>query len=73
VFPTSALPRPLPESVSLSIMESLLTELATTGNNAVPYLLTRDLHRGWGRGQDALVLRIVKIIAERDVSTWVWV
>jgi hypothetical protein len=55
-----------------SIMESLLTALAMQGNENVQRQLISALHRGWGREQDALVLRIVEMIAERDPSEWVW-
>jgi hypothetical protein len=55
-----------------AIMESLLTELAARGNRNVQRHLIQALHRGWGRGQDALVLRIVKIIAEQDSLEWAW-
>jgi hypothetical protein len=55
-----------------SLIAPLLTELAMQGNENVRRWLIRELHRGWGRGQDALVLRIVEMIAERDPSEWVW-
>jgi hypothetical protein len=54
------------------IMESLLTELAMKGNATVQQQLISILHRGWGRGQDALVLRVVAIIADRDSSESIW-
>jgi hypothetical protein len=56
-----------------SIMEPLLTALVMQGNETVRQQLISVLHRGWGRGQDALVMRIVeKMIAERDPSKWGW-
>jgi hypothetical protein len=57
-----------------SIMEPLLTELAARGNTDVQKWLIQHMHRGWGRGQDALMMRIVEMIAERDSSEsdWVW-
>jgi len=55
-----------------SLIESLLTHLATTGNETVRRQLISALHRGWGRGQDALVLRIVAMIAERDSAESIW-
>jgi hypothetical protein len=54
-----------------SIMESLLTALVMQGNENVQRQLISALHRGWGRGQDDLVLRIVAMIAERTSSEWV--
>jgi hypothetical protein len=55
-----------------SIMESLLTELARKGNEEIQDRIIRTLHRGWGRGQDALVLRVVAIITERDSAESIW-
>jgi hypothetical protein len=55
-----------------SLMEPLLTALATSGNTDVQRWLIRELHRGWGRGQDALVMRIVQTIADRTSSERVW-
>jgi hypothetical protein len=56
-----------------SLIAALLTELAMKGNQTVRQQLISALHRGWGRGQDALVLRIVEMITERDSSKWVWI
>jgi len=55
-----------------SSIASLLTELATTGDEDAQYVLTRDLHRGWGRGQDDLVVRVLAIIADRVSSGAEW-
>jgi hypothetical protein len=56
-----------------AIIASLLTELATGGNTNVQRWLISALRHGWGRGQDALVLRVVAIIAKREESwEWIW-
>jgi hypothetical protein len=55
-----------------SLIEALLTELEMKGNEIVQRDLISAVRRGWGRGQDALVLRIVEMIAERYPSEWVW-
>jgi hypothetical protein len=55
-----------------SLIAPLLTELVTTGNENIQRQLISELHRGWGQGQDALVMRIVEMIAERDSSERVW-
>jgi hypothetical protein len=55
-----------------AIIEALLTELATRGNTDVRQQLISVVHRGWGRGQDALVMDIVGMIAARDSLEWVW-
>jgi hypothetical protein len=56
-----------------AIIESLLTELAMQGNENVQRKLISALRRGWGHGQDDLVMRIMEIIAKRDPSDVVWV
>jgi hypothetical protein len=55
-----------------SLIAALLTELAMKGNERVQRQLISALHRGWGRGQDDLVMHVVERIAERDPSGWVW-
>jgi hypothetical protein len=55
-----------------SLIAALLTELAMQGNETVQRQLISALRRGWGRGQDDLVVRIVKTIADRMASTSVW-
>jgi hypothetical protein len=56
-----------------AIIESLLTELAMQGDWIAQQQLISALHRGWGRGQDALVMRIVEMIAEQESLEWGWV
>jgi hypothetical protein len=55
-----------------SLIESLLTHLATTGNETVRQQLISALRRGWGRGQDDLVARVLATIADQTVSERVW-
>jgi hypothetical protein len=57
---------------SPSLIATLLTELAMQGNDTVQRRLISALHRGWGQGQDGLVMRVMEIIAERDSSDVVW-
>jgi hypothetical protein len=54
------------------LIASLLTELAMNGDETIQFVLARDLHRGWGRGQDDLVVGVLAIIADRTSSGWVW-
>jgi hypothetical protein len=55
-----------------AIIESLLTDLMTRGDTEVRRQLIRALHRGWGRGQDDLVWRVVETMGARDPSDRVW-
>jgi hypothetical protein len=55
-----------------SLIAALLTELAMQGNETVQRQLISALHRGWGHGQDDLVMRVVETMDERGVSEQIW-
>jgi hypothetical protein len=55
-----------------AIIAALLTELAMQGNEIVQRQLVHALHRGWGHGQDDLVMHVLKTIVNRGASELVW-
>jgi hypothetical protein len=61
-----------PRSDLHPIITSLLTALGTMGDAQVQQRLIHDLRYGWGRGQDAMVFRIVVTIADRPSPGMRW-
>jgi hypothetical protein len=61
--------------VTPDIIASLLTDLATMRDTEVQRQLIRALHRGWGRGQDDLVMRVLETMVARDpdLSDRIWI